>query len=146
MCIRDSSIINESKKSASIGTLGVKGNDINIKTQLTTPQTSDLLNTLNKLYEKKYEYAVIECSSHGLFQDRIDPIKLKAAAINRVTRDHLDFHGNQKYYFKAKSLIFSKLNNGSPAIINSSSPWLEALQKKYPKLNWITWGLSLIHI
>ena len=87
------SIINESKKSASIGTLGVKGNDINIKTQLTTPQTSDLLNTLNKLYEKKYEYAVIECSSHGLFQDRIDPIKLKAAAINRVTRDHLDFHG-----------------------------------------------------
>ena len=134
------SIINESKKSASIGTLGVKGNDINIKTQLTTPQTSDLLNTLNKLYEKKYEYAVIECSSHGLFQDRIDPIKLKAAAINRVTRDHLDFHGNQKYYFKAKSLIFSKLNNGSPAIINSSSPWLEALQKKYPKLNWITWG------
>ena len=27
------SIINESKKSASIGTLGVKGNDVNIKTQ-----------------------------------------------------------------------------------------------------------------
>ncbi len=134
------SIINESKRSASIGTLGVRGNDIDIKTQLTTPQASDLLNTLNKLYQKKYKYAILECSSHGLFQDRIDPIKLEAAAINRVTRDHLDFHGNQKYYFKAKSLIFSKLNDGSPAIINSSSPWLEALQKKYPKLNWITWG------
>ena len=78
------SIINESKRSASIGTLGVRGNDIDIKTQLTTPQASDLLNTLNKLYQKKYKYAILECSSHGLFQDRIDPIKLEAAAINRV--------------------------------------------------------------
>lgn len=134
------SILNECSKSASIGTLGIHGENINTKTTLTTPVSSDLANSLRKLREKKYKYAVVECSSHGLFQDRVDPIRLHAAAMNRVTRDHLDFHGNKNYYFKAKSLIFSKLDNFSPAIINSSSPWLEKLQKEYPGLRWITWG------
>ncbi len=133
-------IINESNKSACIGTLGIQGSQINIKTSLTTPVSSDLANSLKKLRMNNHQYAVVECSSHGLFQDRIDPIKLHAAAMNRVTRDHLDFHGNENYYFKAKSLIFSKLDDFSPAIINSSCPSLQKLQKKYPKLQWITWG------
>ncbi len=134
------SIINQSQKSACIGTLGIQRNNLNIKTNLTTPVSSDLANSLKKLQIAKYKYAVVECSSHGLFQDRLSPISLHAAAMNRVTRDHLDFHGNQNYYLKAKSLIFSKLNDSSPAIINSSCPCLEKLQKQYPKLQWITWG------
>ena len=57
---------------------------------------------LNSLSENKISHCVMEASSHGLTQCRLDSVELKAAAFTNFSHDHLDYHGNFKEYFDAK--------------------------------------------
>jgi UDP-N-acetylmuramoyl-L-alanyl-D-glutamate--2,6-diaminopimelate ligase len=52
---------------------------------------------------------VLEASSHGLDQSRLDGIRASAAAFTNLTRDHLDYHGTMAAYLKAKLRLFTEL-------------------------------------
>ena len=63
---------------ASIGTLGIKFNRKIIKSSLTSPDTIMLHQSLEKIKKSGVENVIIEASSHGLHQKRIDHLNLKA--------------------------------------------------------------------
>ena len=103
--------------SASIGTLGnskIQSNDA-----LTTPDPISLHKQLAELSEANYDNVIIEASSHGLNQSRIDGLNISGAAFTNFSRDHLDYHKNMISYFNAKKRLFTELltDNGT-AVIN----------------------------
>ncbi|MDC3104460.1 UDP-N-acetylmuramoyl-L-alanyl-D-glutamate--2,6-diaminopimelate ligase [Candidatus Pelagibacter bacterium] len=94
---------------ASIGTLGIKSRNTKIKTNLTSPDIITLHKNLEKLKKKKIDNVIIEASSHGLDQKRLDKLNFKAGIFTNFSQDHLDYHKTMKNYFNAKLILFKKL-------------------------------------
>ena len=115
---------------ASIGTLGVKYKNKIIKSDLTSPDTIFLHRVLEKLKKQNIDNVIIEASSHGLHQKRIDNLNLKAGIFTNFSQDHLDYHKNIKAYFNAKMLLFKKvLSKKSKIILNKSLNEFSSLKK-----------------
>ena len=94
---------------ASIGTLGIRYKKKTIKTNLTSPDIITLHKNLEKLKKNKIDNIIIEASSHGLSQNRLDNLNLKAGIFTNFSQDHLDYHKTMKKYLRSKLILFSKL-------------------------------------
>ncbi len=113
---------------ASVGTLGVQGCGQDIPGGLTSPDSLTLHRLLERLADAGCSHGVLEASSHGLDQRRLDGIDFTAAAFTNLTRDHLDYHGDEEAYFTAKSRLFSTLlPDGAPAVINADDAFGQRL-------------------
>ena len=96
-------------KVASIGTLGVKSDKININLSNTTIDPLELGKVLKKLKDQNIDNVIMEASSHGLKQNRLDGLKFNSGIFTNLSQDHLDYHKNLKNYFKAKLYLFERL-------------------------------------
>ena len=94
---------------ASIGTLGVISKKINLQTNNTTIDPINLHKILQKLKENKIENVILEASSHGLKQHRLNNINFNTALFTNLTRDHLDYHKTFKDYLNSKLILFNSL-------------------------------------
>lgn len=84
----------------------------------TTPDALRLAEMMRQMRENGLQAAVMECSSHGLDQNRTAGIRFTGAAFTNLTGDHLDYHGNRENYLKAKGKLFESLDGESIAILN----------------------------
>ena len=96
-------------KVASIGTLGVKSKNIRRDLQNTTIDPIRMGQILSKLKSQKINNVIMEASSHGLTQHRLDGLKFSSGIFTNLSQDHLDYHKNFKDYFKAKQYLFENL-------------------------------------
>ena len=96
-------------KVASIGTLGVKSNSFNINLTNTTIDPIQLGQILKKLKNHRIDNVIMEASSHGLKQNRLDGLKFSSGIFTNLSQDHLDYHKNLKNYLKAKLYLFEDL-------------------------------------
>ena len=94
---------------ASIGTLGIKIRNTIKKTNLTTLDVISLHRELSEMKKKGINHVILEASSHGLSQGRLDGIDFKTAIFTNFSHDHLDYHKSMKNYLKSKLILFSKL-------------------------------------
>ena len=85
---------------ASVGTLGIKYKTKIIKSNLTTPNTIFLHQALGKLKKKGIDNVIIEASSHGLHQKRLNHLNFKAGIFTNLSQDHLDYHKTMTLYLK----------------------------------------------
>ena len=118
------------KKVASIGTLGVKSKSININLSNTTIDPIKLAQILTRLKIQKVENIIMEASSHGLKQNRLDGLKFDSAIFTNLSQDHLDYHKNLKDYLKAKLYLFETLikKNGN-VITDKMIPEFKKIKK-----------------
>ena len=105
------------KKVASIGTLGVKTHLNNFKINNTTLDPISLNKHLQKIKKYKIENVVLEASSHGLKQNRLDGLNFKTGIFTNLSRDHLDYHKSYKDYLNSKLYLFEKLLKKKSTII-----------------------------
>ncbi len=85
----------------------------------TTPDGLEMQRTLRNMRTAGVEAAVVEVSSHGLAQGRIDGCQFAVAAFTNLTQDHLDFHGDMDRYAEAKLQLFREhLAKDAAAVIN----------------------------
>ena len=105
----------QKKKSGFIGTLGLKKNRSLKKRNLTTLDSLTLNKDLKEMKDNKINNVIIEASSHGLKQKRLNFLKIKTGIFTNLSHDHLDYHKNMNDYFHSKLLLFKKLlsNNGN---------------------------------
>ena len=96
-------------KVASIGTLGVKSDGINFDLPNTTIDPIQLGRILNNLKEKGVDNVIMEASSHGLEQNRLDGLFFNIGIFTNFSQDHLDYHKNLDTYLKAKLYLFKNL-------------------------------------
>ena len=97
------------KNVASFGTLGVFSKKLKLKTNNTTIDPINIHKLLQKLKENKVENVILEASSHGLKQHRLNNINFNTALFTNLTRDHLDYHKTFKDYLNSKLILFNKL-------------------------------------
>jgi len=108
---------------ASIGTLGLTPPRPDAPKSLTTPDPVELHACLAALARDGVDHLVMEASSHGLDQYRLDGVKITAAAFTNLSRDHLDYHGDMESYLDAKLRLFRELvSPGGAAIVNIDIP------------------------
>lgn len=90
-----------------IGTLG-SGLYGNLNPGLhTTPDAVSLHALLAEVRDAGAVHAVMEVSSHGLAQGRVEGVRFDVAAFTNLTRDHLDYHGDMDNYARAKRRLFT---------------------------------------
>ena len=73
----------------------------------TTFDTIQVNKILQKLKEKKIENVILEASSHGLDQNRLDGLKFDIGIFTNLSRDHLD-HKSYKNYLNSKLILFNE--------------------------------------
>ena len=128
---------------AYLGTLGIKINNKVIKTHLTTLDVISLHRELEKIKALGIDNVILEASSHGLEQGRLDGLNFKTAIFTNFSQDHLDYHKNMKNYLNAKLILFSKLLGKKRNIITDNEiPEFLKLRKVVKKnnLNLLTIG------
>ena len=106
---------------ASIGTLGIKRKGKYKKIDLTSPDIISLHKELVLLKKDKINNVIIEASSHGLDQGRLDGINFRAGIFTNLSQDHLDYHKNMKNYFNAKMILFSKILKKNKLVITDQN-------------------------
>ena len=91
-----------------IGTLGWGGSQSLNKTLNTTPDALAMQQILAEFVSMGKKAVVMEVSSHGLEQGRVNAVDFKGAVFTNLSRDHLDYHGSMGEYLQAKLLLFKR--------------------------------------
>jgi UDP-N-acetylmuramoyl-L-alanyl-D-glutamate--2,6-diaminopimelate ligase len=90
----------------------------------TTPESTEVAETLATARHSGARLAILEVSSHALAQERAAGLRFRAAAFTNLTRDHLDYHGDMASYFEAKRRLFTEhLAPGATAVVNATDPF-----------------------
>jgi UDP-N-acetylmuramoyl-L-alanyl-D-glutamate--2,6-diaminopimelate ligase len=94
-----------------ITTVNATIGDAEIDTGLhtTTPDAPDVQRYLAQMVAAGMQYAVIEATSEGLAQRRLDAVEFDIAVVTNITHDHLYYHQTWENYRDAKALLFRAL-------------------------------------
>ncbi|MDP8313745.1 MAG: UDP-N-acetylmuramoyl-L-alanyl-D-glutamate--2,6-diaminopimelate ligase [Candidatus Celaenobacter antarcticus] len=114
----------------------------------TTPDALSIQKYLAEMVAAGTEYAVIETSSHGLAQYRVEACEYDIAVLTNITSEHLDFHKSREEYIHAKAHLFELLSlsykkNNVPkiSVLNYDDPSYSTLTK-YDADQHFSFGLS----
>ncbi|MBC8318628.1 MAG: UDP-N-acetylmuramoyl-L-alanyl-D-glutamate--2,6-diaminopimelate ligase [Desulfobulbaceae bacterium] len=91
---------------AVIGTINIRYLDVSMDSTLTTPEPLDIQKQLRIMADRGVTHVVMEVSSHGIAQGRVNAMQFDVALFTNLSRDHLDFHGSMDNYFAAKQRLF----------------------------------------
>jgi len=76
---------------------------------VTTPGAPQIQAFLAQMVERGLTHVVLEMTSHGLAQGRLNGIDLDVAVLTNLTHEHLDYHGSFEHYRAAKGRMFAML-------------------------------------
>lgn len=76
---------------------------------VTTPQAHHTQKYLAQMVENGLTHCVLEMTSHGLAQGRLNGIDIDVAVMTNIRHEHLDFHGTFENYRAAKGRMFEML-------------------------------------
>ncbi len=90
-------------------TIGERAIDTGLHT--TTPDAPEVQRYLAQMVDAGAQYAVVEATSEGLAQRRLEAVEFDVAAVTNITHEHLYFHGTWENYREAKALLFRALTS-----------------------------------
>ena len=118
------------KKASSIGTIGVQLNNKKKLAENTTLDPIKLREVINYLSTKKVNNIILEASSHGLKQNRLDGLFFDIGIFTNLSHDHLDYHKNLNDYLNAKLYLFNNLIKKKGSVITDSTiPQFKKIKK-----------------
>ncbi len=113
---------------------------------VTTPDAHDVQRYLAKMVDSGLTHVVLETTSHGWSQHRVDACEFDIGVVTNITHEHFDEHGSYENYRAAKARLFSSLERtkekpvGNPrlGVINRDDQSFEFLDGfiKTKKLNY----------
>ena len=109
------------KKVAAIGTIGIKFKNQKKISNTTTLDPIELSLVLKNLKKNKIDFVIMEASSHGLKQHRLDGLLFDIGIFTNFSHDHLDYHKNINNYLNSKLYLFKKLIKEKGSIISDTN-------------------------
>ena len=94
---------------------------------VTTPDAPDVQRYLARMVEAGLTHVVLETTSHGWAQFRVDACEFDVGVITNITHEHLDQHGSYENYRAAKARLFQSLDKTRPK--PQGNPRLAVLNK-----------------
>lgn len=98
----------------------------------TTPGKELLKDLFHEMKEQKISQCVMEVSSHGIHQGRIDGIQIAYGGFTNLSQDHLDYHETMEAYYQVKKQLFFKCQAG--ASINVDDPYGKRLYQELKEM------------
>ncbi|MDQ3460769.1 MAG: UDP-N-acetylmuramoyl-L-alanyl-D-glutamate--2,6-diaminopimelate ligase [Deinococcota bacterium] len=87
----------------------------------TTPEAPEVQGLLARFLDAGCLYAVLESSSHGFAQRRLDEVSYDIGVLTNLSPEHLDYHGSFAAYRDAKAELFRRARR---AVLNADDPSL----------------------
>jgi UDP-N-acetylmuramoyl-L-alanyl-D-glutamate--2,6-diaminopimelate ligase len=114
--------------------------------ECTTPDQTDLQRLFREMVDAGTRYVVMEVSSHGLKQRRVENCHFDVGVFTNLTPEHLDYHGTMDDYYLSKERFFTEIlkkssKKNKAAVINQDDPAGSLLMKKI-KCQTISFGLK----
>lgn len=145
------SILRESTggRAGFISTIAADLGDTQVETGLhvTTPGAPQIQKYLSQMLWRGMTHCVLEMTSHGLAQGRLNGVELDVAVLTNVTHEHLDYHGSWEAYRDAKASMFQMLSRTKRkpgqrklSVINGDDP-SAAFFQRIPANRVIRYGL-----
>ena len=131
------------KSSEKVAVLGTTGNGIWGDLKTSTHTTADVLSMHQMIFSLAQQSAktvVMEVSSHGLDQGRINGVLFDAAVFTNLSHDHLDYHKTLDAYAEVKRKLFF-MPGLNAAVINLDDNYGRTLAKEC-KDRLSVWGYS----
>ena len=85
--------------------------------------TYDAIQLQQWLQRSNDNHVIMEVSSHGLAQHRVDGILFDYALFTNLSHEHLDYHHTLEQYYQAKKRLFDLLKDDGEAIVNTNCEW-----------------------
>jgi len=117
-----------------VGLLGTLGNGMFGKLQSsthTTPNAIFVQQFLARMLEQSVVDVVMEVSSHGIEQGRVNGVTFTTAVFTNLSRDHLDYHGSMENYGRSKARLF-QMPGLRYAVINADDNFGRELLETLP--------------
>ncbi len=116
---------------------------------VTTPDAHDVQGYLARMVETGLTHVVLETTSHGWAQFRVDACEFDVGVITNITHEHLDQHGSYENYRAAKGRLFTSLEKtlsklqGNPrlAVLNRDDRSFEYLDS-ITKVREVSYGIG----
>lgn len=116
---------------------------------VTTPDAPDIQHYLSMMQETGITHVVLETTSHGWAQYRVDACEFDIGVITNITHEHLDQHGSFENYQAAKARLFISLSETNRkkfqpvglAVLNKDDASYEYL-KEISKVNKISYSIE----
>ncbi len=98
-------------KAGYISTISADFGDEAVSTGLhvTTPGAPQIQAYLARMVAAGLTHCVLEMTSHGLAQGRLNGVDIDVAVLTNVMHEHLDYHGTWENYRAAKAIMFKML-------------------------------------
>lgn len=117
---------------------------------VTTPDAHDVQRYLARMVEAGLTHVVLETTSHGWSQYRVDACQFDIGVVTNITHEHMNEHGSYENYRAAKARLFSSLeitsekSQGNPrlGIINRDDDKSFNFLNDFIKVNKLNYGLS----
>lgn len=116
---------------------------------VTTPDAPQVQAYLAKMVEAGLTHVILETTSHGWAQYRVDACEFDIAVVTNITHEHLDYHGSYENYRAAKARLLTglvktkpkQLGNYGIAVINHDDTSYEYLHS-IPGPRMVAYGLT----
>jgi UDP-N-acetylmuramoyl-L-alanyl-D-glutamate--2,6-diaminopimelate ligase len=117
---------------------------------VTTPDAHDVQKYLARMVQAGLTHVVLETTSHGWAQHRVDACEFDIGVVTNITHEHMDEHGSYESYRAAKARLFSSLEitrqkpQGNPrlAVINRDDLKSFDFLNDFIKVNRVNYGLG----
>ncbi len=119
--LTDAILSHSGRSTGVIGTVSVKIADqvVQHETRQTTPESLEIQRLLRQMVDAGVDFAILEATSHGLAQHRLDDVAFDIGAVTNITHEHLEFHKTIAAYRAAKATLFDRVSaQGGTAIVN----------------------------
>jgi len=81
---------------------------------VTTPDAPDVQRYLYQMVSTGLTHVILEATSHGLAQHRVEACEFDMALVTNITHEHIDFHRTHKSYRETKGKLFASLVHTQP--------------------------------
>ncbi|EFQ23912.1 UDP-N-acetylmuramoylalanyl-D-glutamate--2,6-diaminopimelate ligase [Aminomonas paucivorans DSM 12260] len=121
-------------KTGLLGTIVYHDGDKELEADRTTPENTDIQSFLARMVSNGCGACVMETSSHGLEQGRIEGCRFDRGGFTNLSPEHLDYHGTEEAYFQAKKLLFEEYMKPSwKGASNRDDAYGRRLLEAYPE-------------
>jgi len=117
---------------------------------VTTPDAHDVQRYLARMVEAGLTHVILETTSHGWSQYRVDACEFDIGIVTNITHEHMNEHGSYENYRAAKARLFSSLEltkpkpQGNPrlGVINRDDVKSFDFLDNFIKVNKLNYGLN----
>ena len=117
---------------------------------VTTPDAHDLQRYLAKMVKAGLTHVILETTSHGWAQYRVDACEFDIGVVTNITHEHMDEHGSYENYRAAKARLFSSLEitsekpqgNSRLAVINRDDSKSFDFLNEFIRVKKLSYGLG----